>query len=121
MARVDLAKKAGISKAQLSQLLSSEANPTVKTFARIFHALGEKPTLRCAIESKEVALCPLEAATGEWRIEPDGTDILEPKRVRAKKAHIADLLRESIAASNDNQQRVLTMASDASSFELKAA
>jgi len=40
--RTDLAARAGISKARLSQILSNEANPTVKSMARLFHALDEK-------------------------------------------------------------------------------
>jgi DNA-binding phage protein len=40
ISRSELAEKAGMSKARLSQVLTPEANPTVKTMARIFHALG---------------------------------------------------------------------------------
>lgn len=37
-----LAARAGISKARLSQVMGDNANPTVKTFAGLFHALGER-------------------------------------------------------------------------------
>jgi transcriptional regulator with XRE-family HTH domain len=36
ISRSDLAKRAGLTKGRLSQILSAEANPTVKTFARLF-------------------------------------------------------------------------------------
>jgi len=38
----ELAERAGISNARLSQIMSDEANPTVKTFADLFYALGER-------------------------------------------------------------------------------
>ncbi len=42
ISKTELAKRTGISKARLSQILNAEANPSVKTFARLFHALGVK-------------------------------------------------------------------------------
>lgn len=45
VSRADLAEAAGLSKARLSQLLGPEANPTIKTMARLIHALGEKPVV----------------------------------------------------------------------------
>ena len=45
VSRGDLAKRAGISKSRLSQLLNAEANPSVKTFGRLFHALNAKVEL----------------------------------------------------------------------------
>lgn len=44
ISRTELARRAGISKSRLSQILSAEANPSVKTFARLFHVLGAKVT-----------------------------------------------------------------------------
>jgi transcriptional regulator with XRE-family HTH domain len=38
----DLAKKAGLSKGRISQLMSPDANPTVKNMARLFYAIGER-------------------------------------------------------------------------------
>jgi transcriptional regulator with XRE-family HTH domain len=43
ISRADLSAATGLSQARLSQLLGSEANPTLKTMARIIHALGERP------------------------------------------------------------------------------
>ena len=48
VSKSELAKRTGISKARLSQILSAEANPSVKTFARLFHALGVKVEPRIA-------------------------------------------------------------------------
>jgi transcriptional regulator with XRE-family HTH domain len=44
MTRSMLAARAGITTARLSQLMSSEANPTTKSLARLFYALGEEVT-----------------------------------------------------------------------------
>jgi transcriptional regulator with XRE-family HTH domain len=44
MTRSMLAARAGITPARLSQLMGSEANPTAKSLARLFHALGEEVT-----------------------------------------------------------------------------
>ena len=41
ISRAELSERTGLSAARISQILSSQANPTVKTMARIFHALGE--------------------------------------------------------------------------------
>lgn len=49
MTRAELARRVGISKARLTQLLRSDANPTLRTIARVLFALGEKPRLkRCS-------------------------------------------------------------------------
>ena len=37
----ELAEKAGLSKARISQLMGPDANPTIKNMARLFHAVGE--------------------------------------------------------------------------------
>lgn len=40
--RTQLAERSGMSKARVSQILGNEANPTVKSMARLFHALNER-------------------------------------------------------------------------------
>jgi len=40
LSQTDLAKRMGVSKARISQLLSPEANPTLKLVGRALHALG---------------------------------------------------------------------------------
>jgi transcriptional regulator with XRE-family HTH domain len=42
ISRSQLAERAGVSKARLSQILSVEANPTIKSMARLFQALGHE-------------------------------------------------------------------------------
>jgi DNA-binding phage protein len=42
MSRADLARKAGISKARLTQVLRPEANPTLRTISNLLYALEEK-------------------------------------------------------------------------------
>ncbi|MGY4399377.1 helix-turn-helix domain-containing protein [Bradyrhizobium sp. USDA 3315] len=39
--RSELARRVGISKARLSQIFSPKANPTLRTLAILFHAMGE--------------------------------------------------------------------------------
>lgn len=50
ISRTELAQKSGMSKARISQLLSAEANPTVRSFARLFHALDAKVMPKCLAE-----------------------------------------------------------------------
>lgn len=58
--RSQLAEKAGLSKARLSQLLSVEANPTVKSMARLFYALGEDVHIGAKrVSTAERLICPL--------------------------------------------------------------
>jgi transcriptional regulator with XRE-family HTH domain len=45
LTRSDLAKLTGISKARLTQLMRPDANPTLRTFARLMSALGEEVVL----------------------------------------------------------------------------
>lgn len=46
LSRADLAKKLGVSKARLTQMMKPDANPTMRSVARVAHALGEKVRLR---------------------------------------------------------------------------
>jgi transcriptional regulator with XRE-family HTH domain len=75
ISRTELAEKAGISRARLSQILSNEANPTVKSMARLFYALGEKI---CVSRMAHQKICSSEkgsewhwtaSATGEIRVD----------------------------------------------------
>jgi len=40
-----LAERVGVSEARISQILCADSNPTVKTIARIGHALGRRMTI----------------------------------------------------------------------------
>lgn len=42
MTRTDLAKLTGVSKSRLTQIMGSDANPTLRTLAKIFTGLDEK-------------------------------------------------------------------------------
>jgi transcriptional regulator with XRE-family HTH domain len=65
VSRSELAEKAGISKARLSQILGNEANPTIKSMARLFLALGEKACVsRKRLE--ETSFEMLRPVVGEW-------------------------------------------------------
>lgn len=53
--RSELAEKIGISRARLSQLLSSGANPTLHNVARILYALGEEASISVKRKIKKSA------------------------------------------------------------------
>lgn len=57
LTRTELAALTGVSKARLSQLMSSEANPTLRTVARLFAALDCKLEVavdrKCAVDSPD--------------------------------------------------------------------
>ena len=46
LTRADLAKKLGVSRARLTQMMKPDANPTLRLVARVACALGEKVRLR---------------------------------------------------------------------------
>lgn len=108
--RSQLAEKAGISKARLTQILRAEANPTVKSMARLAHALGE---------AISVSRKPREQASGrnEWNQQP-------PERIEwswERRAPTTSTLKvdDQLVAvikgenvSNDNHPRVMYMDSD---------
>lgn len=95
MSRSELAKKLGISKARLSQIFSSEANPTVKSCARLFHALGEE--LAVTIKKESQRSDPLMGEPSEWEVELEGS-ALGDRKVNAKDVA---RLKETIG-QNDN-------------------
>ncbi len=45
VSKSDLAKRLGLSKARLSQMFAADANPTLRSVARIIHALGSAASL----------------------------------------------------------------------------
>ena len=69
--RSDLAKKLGVSKARLSQIFAAEANPTVKSVARLFHALGAELTVSVKKEVEQSN--PSMSEHSDWRFETDDT------------------------------------------------
>jgi transcriptional regulator with XRE-family HTH domain len=108
-----LAERAGVSKSRISQVMSPDANPTAKTFARLFHALGEE--LLVSVRERGGGLKGLDSDDGnnlspqwEWTIAPD---------VAAKTgdADFVAVLKEAAKesfASNDNHKSVVVMEAD---------
>jgi len=95
ISRSELAKRAGISKSRLSQILSAEANPTVKTFARLFHVLGVAVTPRVVQGNRDNAASLLPDQDGWELVEEEVSQLLLSKSERAN----AD---SWLGASNDN-------------------
>jgi transcriptional regulator with XRE-family HTH domain len=76
--RADLARRAGISKARLTQLLKPDANPTLRNLARLFHALGETVHLQ-----RKKATSALEHSSHEWMpVQEARRDNQAPARVQ---------------------------------------
>ena len=63
LSRADLAKRLGVSKARLTQMMRPDANPTLRSVARVAHALGEKLRLR---REPEVVIAKEDALTLIW-------------------------------------------------------
>lgn len=85
----ELAQRAGLSKARISQLMGPEANPTIKNMARLFHAIGE--TICISKMKAKAASEPRQE--WKWTIESDASTRSDELLVAAIKA---------TAASNDN-------------------
>ncbi len=93
--RAELSERTGMSIARLSQIFSSEANPTAKTMARIFHALGETAHLSAiSRQASEFASRPLK--DDQWKL-------VEAVDLPAKRqdSEMVAMVKRSMA-SNDN-------------------
>ncbi len=99
-----LADCAGISRARLSQILSDDANPTVKTFADLFYALGERvyvssvPLLEAAETQTHEMLVPSE---WQWAKSIRMVEPISEDMVALMKRSMPVIDEESLA-SNDN-------------------
>lgn len=115
ISKTELAKRTGISKARLSQILSAEANPSVKTFARLFYALGVRVEPKIATQRIEPACAPAQKSEGRWEIGHVSEEARMPDRQLARAR-----LRENdwAGASNDNY---MSLDGDIRSFKLNAA
>jgi transcriptional regulator with XRE-family HTH domain len=111
-----LAELAGISKARLSQILSDGANPTVKTFAGLFFALGESVSVSSVPLEFEKALSQETSLLQEWHwAQP--VRMAEPineQMVALMKSSAMAVVESSSTASNDNYggARVIRMESE---------
>jgi DNA-binding phage protein len=95
--RSALAELVGISKARLSQILSADANPTLKTIVGLVHAMGEKLLVASTPLAAAHEIAIFESATEtDWKFS-------KPAKL-AERAEDADLVAivKGGAASNDN-------------------
>ena len=100
----DLAERAGISKARLSQIISDDANPTLKTFAGLFHALGERvhvSSVPAGELEKPQSQEPMAALEWEWVKTVRMDQPIDEDMVALMKNAVPSIERGSMA-SNDN-------------------
>lgn len=100
-----LAEKAGVSKSRMSQIMSPEANPTAKTFARLFHALGEEITLERKKKPRPSVAADFLGAREDHGAR-ESWDWTETASEPAADARFVERLKEAIA-SNDNHVVVM--------------
>lgn len=98
-----LADRAGISKARLSQILSDGANPTVKTFADLFFAMGERVRVSSESLLADAAFEPHGLPVSDWEwvqsvrmIEPTNEEMVALMKSRPV------AIEERSQPSNDN-------------------
>lgn len=130
LSRSDLAKAAGLSKARLSQILRADANPTMKTCARLLSALGEKASVGISEKSgvrnaRQESVTSEGGAVGEWLwhenaiqldTKPRGDVDTKPK---GSKVRLAGIIRDTVGAPNDSF--VVTLEAEVESLEIGAA
>jgi transcriptional regulator with XRE-family HTH domain len=110
----ELAEKAGVSKSRISQVLSPEANPTAKTFARLFHALGEEVSVSVKKKSK-AATAESQPAKETEPHQPFQWTEVQDLNVNVDDAQFVALLKEAAkdqSVSNDNKKQVVVMESE---------
>jgi transcriptional regulator with XRE-family HTH domain len=110
----ELAEKAGVSKSRISQVLSPEANPTAKTFARLFHALGEEVSVSVKKKS-EAATAESQPAKETEPHQPFQWTEMQDLNVNVDDAQFVALLKEAAkdqSVSNDNKKQVVVMESE---------
>ncbi len=97
----ELAERAGLSKSRISQMMGADANPTVKSMARLFHALGETLCLsRSEIVEASLAASPSPTQTWNWIETETGEMRIDDRLVAVVK---------DTAASNDNYAQRFVM------------
>jgi transcriptional regulator with XRE-family HTH domain len=95
ISRAELARRAGITEARLSQLFGSEANPTAKTIARLLHALGEETFI--GVRPKKATTVEVPVAQWEWADE-----VLDRPRKAPSRQQLVAVLKSASFVSNDN-------------------
>ncbi|MET4259788.1 DNA-binding phage protein [Bradyrhizobium sp. S3.12.5] len=102
-----LAELAGISKPRLTQILSSEANPTVKSMARLFHALGEQ---LCVSRKALAAQKPPTSAVNK----PSQWQWGEGPRLEERKdeQQLVRIMKENFASNDNHAAKVMFIDSE---------
>lgn len=120
ISRTELAAKAGISKARLSQLMAPEANPTLKSVAGIFLALGEE--MQVSSRKKRAAAMAQhqqrEVVGGfEWRWDSAGLSEVDV----AANAQMAAVVKEAVVSNDNYRRQVVVWHSEQETVQLEAA
>jgi transcriptional regulator with XRE-family HTH domain len=112
LTRSALAQRAGLSKARLSQLMRPEANPTVKTMARLFHAAGEQ--LVVSTQDENSSAMGGASDVGEQAQHWNCTEApsLSTKIDDAQFVAVLKDAAKGSSASNDNYSSVIVMEAD---------
>lgn len=122
----ELASRSGLSKARISQLMSSEANPTLKSIVGVFAALGEKPVISSVKRDANDTAPKLEATpeVGEWQFgmpfdewakSLTGSDALTENR------DMVAVVKEAVASNDNYKNQVLIWDPNDESMSLEAA
>ncbi len=120
VSRTELAEMIGISKARLSQLMGSEANPTLKTFAGVVHALGEKIVVSSTpIDSAPSALAPMDLGPGWNQISDAG--MAAEKRSDSNDARMVELAKAFLASNDNDAPQAVLWDNVSNAVTLKAA
>jgi len=109
--RSALAQMAGISKARLSQLMCSEANPTVKTMARLFHAAGERLVVTTKNKNSRLVSDSASLDTPTWSCTEEAPSVAAKLDDAQFVAVLKDAAKGS-SVSNDNYSPVIVMEAD---------
>lgn len=74
VSRSELAAKLGMTKARVSQMMKADANPTLRSLARVFHALGEEIVIeRKARSTSSKSDASGDVSKAEWSEENVGS------------------------------------------------
>ncbi|MFG1293765.1 helix-turn-helix domain-containing protein [Xanthobacter versatilis] len=127
ISRAQLARQLGVSQARLSQVMATDANPTLRTLAQILTTLGYKLTLKeLALDAalpcpeEEMSTSVEEAGAIETKSADVWLDVGSEESVNVRRAAVDERLqpawrvainrRESVldCYSNDNSKRTKT-------------
>ena len=123
MSRSDLAAKAKVSKARLSQLLGSEANPTVKSIVGIFHALGEEPIIASRKMSATIKqiIADATATTSDWSWDTSALAETSHSTNKSGSKEMVAVVNEAVASNDNYRRQVLVLDDGNDSMSLEAA